>query len=321
MCERVPRAPTSASKEGIPGDGRRGGPRSREWADTWFRDPDDWPPALAAAAQECLALDVPAALAWGPDFRLLYNRAHADLLEEQHPGVRGRPAWEAVSAMWPVVGPLLQRVRTTGQTGRGERAALARDTSSGRRTHWYSWTYSPVWADDRVEGVFAVVRDDTEIELAARHAHAHSSAARVTEAAEAADVLAALGELVQVLGDLPDIRFAMCHLLAADGSWNRFAQAGPELHRPTSESLVDHAERSARWPTTAGLAPCESPAAEVVRSPDPDSRGFWASWSAVASVGEETIALTAGFDPTVGRPRPHRPFLEELVRRISPDPT
>ena len=270
-----------------------------------------WPPALTTAAEACLTHDAPAALAWGPDSRLLYNEAYAAMLGDQHPGVRGRPAWEAVPAMWPVVGPLLHRVRTTGEPRRGERVPLPLETSSGPRTHWYSWTYDPVWCDGTVQGVFAVVHDDTAAELAARHAEALASAREVTTAA---DLTAALSALVDVLGALPDVRLAVGHRLGAAGTWVRVAHAGSELRRPTATSLLDNAEAARDWP----LAPPQPESGPyAVRHPDEAVRGLGNSWSVSATVGDVVVALTIGFRPTVGDPAGHKAFVEQLAGQLS----
>ncbi|MHA3701343.1 PAS domain-containing protein [Jatrophihabitans sp. YIM 134969] len=278
------------------------------WADTWFGDPGTWPPALTAAAVRCLAEERPVAVTWGPDFRLLYNAEYAALLGDQHPGVRGRPAWEAVPAMWPVVGPLLHRVVAAGESVAGERVPLPRDSPSGVRTHWYSWTYAPIWSDGRVDGVFALVLDETNAELAARHDEALASAGQL---ADADDLDTAIRELVRVLGTMPDARFAVCHRLAPDGSWTRAAQAGRELTTPTAASLLTHTESTGRWPLPPGSAP------GAVRPPDGSPRGLGASWSFAVRVYDVDIALTLALSPLVGDADEHPAFVAALARRMS----
>lgn len=284
-----------------------------QWGDTWFGDPRTWPPALVGAAEQCLALGEPAAVAWGPDCRLFYNEAYADLLESQHPGVRGRPAWEAVPAMWSVLGPFLQRVRDTGATQRGERVALSRDTPRGVRLHWYSWIYTPIWSDGRIEGVFAVVHDDTAVEIAERHDEALQAARGLRSVT---DVSAAFRQLVSVLGSMPDVRFAVGHQWDAAGRWVRVAHAGPELRPPTAASLLDNAEATRRWP----LPPLDPGAgSRLVRPPERTGRGLADSWSVGTPGRASVLALTVGFSPMVGDEADHRRFVDEVVQQIATD--
>lgn len=270
------------------------------WADTWFGDPAHWDPALTAAAQACLRHPDPVTVSWGPDFRLLYNHAYAELIGDQHPGARGRPGWESQPAMWPVVGPQLQGVLATGEPYRCERAPLPRRTPSGTRTEWYRWEYLPVWASERVVGVFAIVHEETAVELTDQHDRAERTAAGLPAAA---DLRAALVELVRVLGRVDDVRLVTCHLVDADGRADRVAFGGPTLRHPAAASLLDHAERAGHWPAGADRA--------VV--PLSVRRGLTACWCEAFEVDGRTVVLTVGFSPQAGDPREQRRFFEAVL--------
>jgi hypothetical protein len=209
----------------------------------------------------------------------------------------------------------LERVRAAGEPQHGERAALQRDTPEGPRTHWYSWTYTPVWCDGQVGGVFAVINDETADELAAHHARALSAAA---DASTAADPSGGLRNLVRVLATLPDVRFAAAHLLEPEGSWTRVAHSGSVLRGPAAISVLDHAERTGRWPApTEPRTTSPGSSSAVVRTPGRDSHVLWDSWSAETTMGDRRLALTIGFAPRVGDSRRHRSFVLDLLDQLA----
>ncbi|HEU0098732.1 MAG TPA: HWE histidine kinase domain-containing protein [Allosphingosinicella sp.] len=84
-----------------------------DWAATPFGPRDSWPPSLAFAVSLCLRSSLAAALYWGPERRLIHNRAWSKLVGEE-PRI-GVPAAEAEHSLWPIVAPLLDRVEASGE--------------------------------------------------------------------------------------------------------------------------------------------------------------------------------------------------------------
>jgi hypothetical protein len=56
-----------------------------DWSATDIGRIENWCPQLRTTVSLCLDATFPAALYWGPDLRIIYNDAWAQLLGEKHP--------------------------------------------------------------------------------------------------------------------------------------------------------------------------------------------------------------------------------------------
>ncbi|WAJ27009.1 PAS domain-containing sensor histidine kinase [Antarcticirhabdus aurantiaca] len=73
--------------------------RERDWCDTPLGAIGSWPPSLKTTLGLALEMREPAAVAWGPACRLLYNDGYATLMGHRHPVGLGRPFAE----VWPEI--------------------------------------------------------------------------------------------------------------------------------------------------------------------------------------------------------------------------
>lgn len=125
-----------------------------DWSTTPLGPIESWPASLRIAAELCEASSSLAAVYWGPDLRLLYNRTWAELLPDRHPDGRGRPAREAWADIWHLLAPDFEAVITKGEarTLEAQMLPLAR---RGYQEETY-WTYSltPIREGDGVGGIF-----------------------------------------------------------------------------------------------------------------------------------------------------------------------
>jgi PAS domain S-box-containing protein len=94
-----------------------------------------WPAALVFAANVCEHNGLPTAVLWGPERRLIHNRAFEALLGGG--GGTGEPAEEALGPLWGAFGPPTEQVERTGQGAflREERLMLVRDGIE-EETYW-----------------------------------------------------------------------------------------------------------------------------------------------------------------------------------------
>ncbi|MFN7145003.1 MAG: hypothetical protein ACK4YP_14595, partial [Myxococcota bacterium] len=91
--------------------------RARVEAFDWSRTPlgprESWPQSLRTTVGICLDTRFPTNLWWGDGLVQIYNDAYRPVLGGKHPralGQNGRTCWAEI---WPVVGPLCDRVRAT----------------------------------------------------------------------------------------------------------------------------------------------------------------------------------------------------------------
>jgi PAS domain S-box-containing protein len=114
-----------------------------------------WPRELQTTLTLCLSTDIPTAIYWGPEFRLLYNDAWAPIAGEKHPWALGRAACEVWSDIWHVIEPQLTSVIEQG-TGFRVADQMLPMLRGGRiqNTHW-DYSFAPVFAaDGSVVGIF-----------------------------------------------------------------------------------------------------------------------------------------------------------------------
>jgi PAS domain S-box-containing protein len=129
--------------------------RTFQWHGSAIGPIETWPSALETTLALCLNTDIPSAIYWGKDFRVLYNDAWAPIAGEKHPWALGRAASEVWSDIWQVIEPQLQSVVTSGKGFRVVDQILPM-LRGGRtqNTHW-DYSFAPIFGPDGVVlGVF-----------------------------------------------------------------------------------------------------------------------------------------------------------------------
>jgi PAS domain S-box-containing protein len=134
----------------------------------------DWSPALLQTVRMMLPARAEIVLFWGPEFCALYNEAYAPTIGDKHPRVLGRPASEGWAELWDDLGPLLQKVRDTGETEWAKDRPFYIERDGGRgETVYFDISYSPVFeADGSVGGVLCIVGETTARVVAEQEARA-----------------------------------------------------------------------------------------------------------------------------------------------------
>jgi signal transduction histidine kinase/serine phosphatase RsbU (regulator of sigma subunit)/DNA-binding response OmpR family regulator len=162
--------------------------RAFDWSTTPLGSPDGWPPALCHAVCMMLASRAQIAMFWGPDHRAFYNDAYRPTIGAKHPAVLGQPASEHWAETWEVLGPLLDAVRRTGESYRGENHPFVINRYGFLEDVYFDVSYDPIRdADGTVNGVFCFVNETTGRVIGERR-------------------LRALAELGSLLGDVQSTR-------------------------------------------------------------------------------------------------------------------
>ena len=154
--------------------------RAFDWSSTALGSPSTWPQALRTAVRLMLNTGHPMYIWWGPDLICLYNDAYSHSIgPDRHPGSLGKPGCEVWSEIWPMIGPMVDRVMTGhGPTWREN--DLVPITRFGQREDVY-WTYSYSPIDDEdaeggIGGVLVVCAETTQAVKAQHEAEARSLA-------------------------------------------------------------------------------------------------------------------------------------------------
>jgi PAS domain S-box-containing protein len=139
--------------------------RGFDWAATPFGPISNWPASLRVATDLCLASSSVAAVYWGPDFRLIYNQAWADVLPERYQAALGRPAREVWQDVWHLLASDFEQVMASGRarTLEAQMLPLARN-GTVEETYW-SYTLTPIKEGDGAGGIFLQGADITQTVL------------------------------------------------------------------------------------------------------------------------------------------------------------
>jgi signal transduction histidine kinase len=230
--------------------------RSVDWSRTPFGDVSSWPQSLRTTVSIMLESRFAMVVAWGPEFRFLYNDRYRPVLGAKHPASLGMPGAEIFPEVWPdLVGPEFERVR------RGEAFAiddwlLPLDRNGYLENCWFTVSYSPIRDESGdVGGVLAVVAETTgRVEGERRLATLRDLARR---AADAKTVEQAFTNAAGVLRLNPvDVPFALLYLLDAHGTIaERVCSVGIAPEHAASVARVDLSrETQVRWPFADCLA-------------------------------------------------------------------
>ncbi|MGZ8360306.1 MAG: PAS domain S-box protein [Allosphingosinicella sp.] len=157
-------APETAHEESYPtGAGMAALIRSHDWSASPVGDPASWPQSLRTAVGLMLPAAAQIVLFWGPELVALYNDAYAPTIGDKHPRALGRPARENWAELWDDLGPLLERVRGTGETIHARDREFYIERHGYPETVYFDISYSPVPDEaGAVGGVFCIVAETTE---------------------------------------------------------------------------------------------------------------------------------------------------------------
>ncbi len=140
-----------------------------DWAATPLGPMDRWPQALRIAVGICLNSRFPMFVWWGEQAINIYNDAYVPMLGKRHPAAFGRPAQEAWSDIWDIVGAQRRLVMERGEPTWNERVLLVMERNGFPEDTWFTWSYSPIYEEDgRIGGMFCAVTEETGRVLAER---------------------------------------------------------------------------------------------------------------------------------------------------------
>jgi PAS domain S-box-containing protein len=135
--------------------------RAHDWSSTSLGPIEDWSKELVTIVNLTLASQSPTRAMWGPDFVLIYNDAYRPIPGPRHPGALGKPARQVYAESWHVVGPLLERAFSTGETFFYEKLLVPLPTNQGVREHYLNYSFNPIFENGNIVGLFGPLHDVT----------------------------------------------------------------------------------------------------------------------------------------------------------------
>lgn len=135
--------------------------RGYDWGSTPLGPVEGWSRELVTIVNLTLASSSPARTMWGTQLILIYNDAYRPIPGPRHPFALGKPARQVYSESWAVVGPLLEQALATGETIFHEKLLVPLPTEDGVRGAYLNYSFSPVFEDGLIAGLFGSLHDVT----------------------------------------------------------------------------------------------------------------------------------------------------------------
>jgi signal transduction histidine kinase/CheY-like chemotaxis protein len=235
------------------------------WRATPLGSPEGWPQSLRSMLRILLTSRYQMWMAWGPELTFFYNDAYRPTLGIKHPHALGRSAAEVWQEIWGDIGPLIERVLSTGQASYHERMLLLLERSGFPEETYHTFSYSPLFDDGgEVAGLFCVVMEETERVINERRLGTLRALSSTVAAAKTE------GELFQAVHDrleenLHDLPFTLTYLIDSDGATaRRAASTGIEASHPAAGERLSLAHSP--WPVRELLG--STPAGVVDLTPE-----------------------------------------------------
>lgn len=156
---------------------------ARDWAGTALGPPEAWPARLRLAAALLLPPGTPVAIFWGEAAIAIYNTAYAEVVGNRHPAALGALGTAHGADWWADLGPLIDGVRTTGETFSAEDRPFRIDRRGFRETVHFDISCSPVREPEgAIAGVLCILAETTERVKAEQRLRESEAALRASEA-------------------------------------------------------------------------------------------------------------------------------------------
>lgn len=144
--------------------------RNFEWSQTSVGPVDDWPQSLRTMVDVILHSEVPMFLWWGDDMIQFYNDAYRPSLGDdgKHPMALGQRGEECWPETWPIIAPLIDKVRGGGATWSEDQLIPIFRNGKMEDVYW-TFGYSPVRDEHGVvRGVLVICNETTRQVKAAK---------------------------------------------------------------------------------------------------------------------------------------------------------
>jgi PAS domain S-box-containing protein len=135
--------------------------RAYDWSSTPLGPIDRWSKELLTIVNLLLSSPSPARVMWGAEFILIYNDAYRAIPGPRHPAALGRPAKQVYAESWHVVGPLLERAFSTGETFFYEKLLVPLPSEHGMQDRYLKYSFNPIFEDGRIAGLYGPLHDVT----------------------------------------------------------------------------------------------------------------------------------------------------------------
>jgi PAS domain S-box-containing protein len=200
--------------------------RQFDWSRTPLGPPESWPQSLKTTVFTLLNSRYPMFLWWGPENTQLYNDGYIPSIgAERHPSALGQRGEDCWAEIWPVIGPLVEHVRTTREATWAEDQLIPITRGGFLQECFWTFSYSPILDESgAVAGVLSVAAETTE--RVQREREMGTLRDLAAQAAQAKDEQTTWRTCIEVLATNPaDVPFAFAYVLDRDPTIARLASS------------------------------------------------------------------------------------------------
>jgi len=142
--------------------------RTLSWESTLFGLPEKWPVALQTLISIMLGAKQAKFIAWGPEQRMLYNDAYAEILGSKHPDSFGRPLLEVWAESRDELAPIIEQVYAGSSVHMDDLQLTMHRHGYPEETH-FAFSYTPIRDEaGKVAGFYCPCVETTAQVLAER---------------------------------------------------------------------------------------------------------------------------------------------------------
>ena len=147
----------------IPGGGIMGELiRSHDWSQTSVGAIENWSPSLKTAVSMVLSSRFPMFIWWGQELINFYNDAYIPVLGARHPEALGMSAPHIWADVWDALSPQIEGVLQAGQASWDEGLFLIVERNGYPEETYFTFSYSPIFEDGSIAGLFCACTEDTK---------------------------------------------------------------------------------------------------------------------------------------------------------------
>lgn len=138
---------------------------AKDWSGSALGAIEKWPPSLRTALGICLAVPVPACIAWGSRRAQLYNDAYSQLAVVEHSRALGEDFAHSWVQAWSTMHACFERARR-GESARLEEQRVSFDREGGHEASLATFSFAPIHDESGdVGGVLITVLEPAPAEL------------------------------------------------------------------------------------------------------------------------------------------------------------
>ena len=215
--------------------------RAFDWSQTPVGPIEQWPESLLITVNTLLASRHPMFLWWGKDLVQFYNDAYRPSIgADKHPSALGQNGIECWPEIWPIIGPQIEAVMTSGEASWHEDQLVPIIRDGKLEDVYWTYGYSPVRdSDGTICGTLVVCIETTRRFLAEqRQLTSQQQYKALFELAADAIFVA------DIDGRVTEANLAACHLLG---------YSRDELLHLNYSDIVAPSERPRLWNTRDAL--------------------------------------------------------------------